>query len=299
MIRSCGSFGGTTRTSGRGVLLFLVLGAFGCQREPSPAPAASSQATIQRGDVVVFEVTAAEFREGRVLEVDSGRLRIEPSQPAESLWAASADVYSLTEPTKPVAADFAICRSAPRKWSSCRVRSSDGERFEVELVDQRTLSLDREAILSARPVTVLNIKRQFKRAAERRAFQESLARAGDPRRPPGWVPAPRARVMARLEGNWYQAKIHEYDDEAPRVRLPFDDRITELRLSDLAPDLPYDTSSVKRGDFVLVRPSGPAEPFQPAEVRSLGDQEFRVADVEGQLRTVASRDVVPLGRATP
>ncbi len=293
MIRSRGFFGGVTRTLGR-VFLVLVL-APSCRREPAPAPVASSRAGVQRGDSVVFEVMAAEFREGRVLESDSGRLRIEPAEGGDSLWTASSDVYAFEGSAAPRPGDFAICRSGSREWTSCRIRASEGARFEVELADARRLSLGREGVLAARPVTVLNIKRHFTRVAERRAFNESFSRAGEPRRPAGWVPGPHARVMARLEGEWYQAKIHEYDDEAPRVRLPLDARVTELRLRDLAPDLPYDTSAVKRGDFVLIRPSGPAEPFRAAEVRSLGDKEFRVADGDGNVRTVSARDVVPLG----
>jgi hypothetical protein len=298
MIRSRGSFGGITRTSGRALFfvgVVVVLGNPGCRRERAPAPAASSKETIKRGDAVVFEVMAAEFREGRVLEADSGRLRIEPAEGGDSLWTASSDVYSLADAADPAPGDFAICRNAVREWSSCRVRSTAASRFEVELADQRQLSLGADAVLAARPVTVLNIKRHFERTRERRTFRESFSRAGDPKRPPQWVPGPHARVMARLDGKWYQARIHEYDDEVPRVRLPLDDRITELRLEDLAPDLPYDTSAVKRGDFVLLRPNGPAEPFRAVEVRSLGDKELRVADGEGNLRTVSARDVVPLG----
>jgi hypothetical protein len=267
----------------------------GCRRETAPAPAPSSRESIKRGDVVVFEVTAAEFREGRVLEAASGRLRIEPAEGGDSLWTTSSDVYSLDDSHEPSPGDFAICRGAPRVWTSCRVRGNAESRYDVELADQRKLALGPDAVLAARPVTVLNIKRHFERAAERRHFRESFERAGEPKRPPSWVPGPHARVMARLEGKWYQAKIHEYDDEVPRVLLPLDDRITELRLTDLAPDLPYDTSAVKRGDFVLVRPNGPAEPFRAAEVRSVGDKEFRVADGDGNLRTVSARDLVPLG----
>lgn len=248
-----------------------------------------------RGDVVVFEVTAANFQEGRVLETDSGRLRIEPAEGGESLWTASSDVYALKEESKPRPGEFAICRAAAKAWRSCRVQAVSAGRFDVELVDERKLTLDSSAVLAARPVTVLNIKRHFEREKGRRAFAEAFARAGEPKRPPRWVPGPRARVMVRLDGEWYRAQIHEYDDEAPRVRLPIDERITEFRLADLAPDLPYDTSGVKRGDFVLIRPNGPAEPFRPAEVRAVLDNEFRVADADGNVRTVSARDVVPLG----
>lgn len=305
MIRSRGFYGGIARTLGPraralsiAMLVATTLGS-GCRRERAPAPAPAASESIKRGDAVVFEVTAAEFREGRVLEAASGRLRIEPAEGGDSLWTTSSDVYSLDDSHEPVPGDFAICNTAPRVWSSCRLRSSDALHFEVELPDERKLSLGPPAILAARPVTVLNIKRHFERVAERRHFSESFARAGEPKRPPSWVPGPHARVMARLEGKWYQAKIHEYDDEVPRVRLPLDDRITELRLDDLAPDLPYDTSAVKRGDFVLIRPAGPAEPFRAAEVRSLGDKEFRVADGDGSVKTVSARDVVPLGAVSP
>ena len=186
---------------------------------------------------------AAEFREGRVLEADSGRLRIEPAEGGDSIWTASSDVYSLADASEPSRGDFAICRSAPSKWVSCRVRSIESSRFDVELADRRGVSMPGDAVLAARPVTVLNIKRHFERSAERRNFVESLTRAGDPRRPSPWIPGPHARVMARIEGRWYQAKIHEYDDEVPRVSK----RVVHRRIRDRT-----DSSGAGRSTFVVL-----------------------------------------------
>jgi hypothetical protein len=242
---------------------------------------------------VIVEQAAAVFQQTRVLEVGGGRLRVDSADGGDSVWIPSADVYTLGKRWSPAPGGFAICQHRS-DWLPCKVAQVSGTHVEARDARGKKLELELGAVLEPRPVTELNLKRHFERAAERDAFLAGYARAGSPSKPRGWLPAPRARVIAARDGEWFSAQIHEFDEEVPRVSFALDGRVTEIAVGELAPEPPYDTSGLKRGDFVLRRPPGPAEPWIPVQIRSLGDQELRVADVGGEVATISVRDVVPL-----
>jgi hypothetical protein len=276
-------------------LVFCAAALMGaCKRESaSTSPVPSSGPTYSRGQVVVVEQSAAAFAETRVLEVAGGRLRVDSPEGGDSQWIPSADVYALGRAPSLRVGALVICRHRTT-WLPCKVEETSAGRVRARDAHGRELELAAEAVIEPRPVTELNLKRHFERAAERDEFLAALARAGKPPKPPGWLPPPRSRVIAAREGQWYSAQIHEFDEEVPRVSFVLDGRITELSVADLAPEPPYDVSGLRRGDFVLRRPPGPTEAWKPVQIRSLGDKELRVADVNGELTTVSVRDVVPL-----
>lgn len=287
--------GSQRRTTGRSTALALCLTLGACRREGEleRRPEPSGDAGIGRGQLVVVEQTAAVFEQTRVLEVAGERLRVDSADGGDSTWVQSADVYTIGAAFVPRPGALVICQHRQR-WLPCRVERSDAHGVQASDAEGRKLALGPGAVLEPRPVTALNLKRHFERFAERRAFLDAFARAGKPARPKGWYPGPRARVLAARDGAWYSAQIFEFDEEVPRVSFALDGRVTELPVAELAPEPPYDVSGLKRGDFVLLRPPGPAQPWKPVEIRSLGDQELKVADVSGELVTVSSRDVVPL-----
>src|SRR5688500_6206481 len=80
---------------GRRAAVLLLCAAFACKRERGSMPAEpSAQSAVVRGQIVVVEKAAAVFEETRVLEVKSGRLRVDSADGGDSIWIASADVYS-------------------------------------------------------------------------------------------------------------------------------------------------------------------------------------------------------------
>jgi len=274
--------------------LAVLCASAACKREsPTVPPEPSARPTIARGELVVLEQTAAVFQQTRVLEVADTRLRVDSLDGGDSFWIARADVYTLGRTFRPAVGSLVICQHR-NEWLPCKVEQASGDRLQARDGRGRKLDLGPGQVLEPRPVTALNLRRHFERAAERDAFLAGYAAAGKPPKPSAWLPAPRARVLAARDGEWYSAQIHEFDEEVPRVSFALDGRVTELPVSELAPEPPYDTSGLKRGDFVLRRPPGPAEPWQPVQIRSLGDQELRVADVSGELFTIPLRDVVPL-----
>ncbi|HEV8246633.1 MAG TPA: hypothetical protein VGP93_12735 [Polyangiaceae bacterium] len=285
---------GRQSTTALALALSLACACAKSARESRAEAGASSASPVERGETVVIEQTAASFQQTRVLEVEPGKVRVESADDAESQWIQVADVYRLGSERPPPAGALAICRPAPGKWLPCRV-----ERLSAGLVFARDaqgadLALRAMDVLLPRPVTELNLRRYFERAGAARAFLDAFRNAGEPARPRHWVPGPHARVLAKRDGAWYSARIHEYDDEVPRVRFALDDRISEVPLAELAPEPPEDVTGLHRGDFVLTRPSGSAEPWRPAQVHSLGDQEFRVSDLAGSDYSVSVRDLVPL-----
>jgi hypothetical protein len=268
-----------------------------CKRESTAAKdEPSARQAIARGEFVIVERAAAVFEQTRVLEVAPRRLRVDSGGAGdsdESTWIPSADVYILGRTWSPPAGAFAVCQQRA-SWLPCKVEQAAGPSVRARDAHGKPLELAIEQVIEPRAVTELNLRRHFEQAAERDAFLAGYARAGKPRRTRGWLPGPRSRVIAERQGEWFSARIHEFDEEVPRVSFELDGRITELSVSELAPEPPYELGGLRRGDFVLRRPPGPTQAWKPVQVRALGEQELRVADVSGELATVSIRDVVPL-----
>jgi hypothetical protein len=53
-------------------------------------------------------------------------------------------------------------------------------------------------------------------------------------------------------------------------------------------------AEVHRGDFVLVRPDAPSEPWARRLVRAASPTELKLSDASGGTKTASPRDVVPL-----
>jgi hypothetical protein len=221
-------------------------------------------------------------------------MRVDAPIGAEPSWIASADAYAPGLKTPPAAGSYAICQRRDA-WLPCQIDGVDGGRVQAHDASGRTLDVGLAQLIAPRAMTELNLKRHFQSAAGRKAFEAAVAVAGSPPRADGWLPMPRSGVIARREGRYYSAEIYEFDEEVPRVRFALDGRVTEIPVSELYPEPPYDLGQLRRGDFVLRRPPGPPEPWQPVQVRSLGNAELRVANLEGEVAAVPVRDVIPLG----
>jgi hypothetical protein len=72
----------------------------------------------------------------------------------------------------------------------------------------------------------------------------------------------------------------------------------QVPLAELLPEPPQATQPA-RGDFVLVRPASPAEPWRTLRVLSATDREFRVGGPGSDERVVSLRDLLPLSAAAP
>jgi len=232
----------------------IVLGsiALSC-RDGRSAPAPPREPSIVRGDRVVVEATAAEFFEARVLQATKESLRVAPVE-GDPLSVAPGDVYRLP----PAQARFdlgalAICR-VEDAWVGCRIEERSASGFTVFTTSGKRAELPREALLQPSAVTELNLQSRFARAAARAAFLDAWRRAGTPTAPPGYRPAPRARVVAKREGGWYTAVVESVSADSASVTFPADAWSGQLGPKDLAPAPSSANAPPSRGDFVLVRP---------------------------------------------
>jgi hypothetical protein len=274
----------------------LVVATAGCSREQSEVEAKQRPGFV-RGDHVVVERAAAEFFEGRVLGVASDKLRVEPSDNTGNRVISSSDAYRLPpSPTAVSAGRFAICGVAAKQWVACRVVPGGGELVRVEDADGRRRELSRSRILEPTPVTELNLRHHFERASERAAFTRGAERAGHPRAPRGWVTMPRERVVARHGVGWFNARVHEIESDGVRVAWESGAQIEKVGNESVVPEPPHKSAVFQRGDYALMRPETPSEPWKPVQVRDSADGETRVMDVNGRSHVVRAHDLLPLVR---
>jgi hypothetical protein len=288
----------TLRCAGARLAAFsmLVVGVWACRPGGDSSPKSQAIRAPARGDHVVVEPRAAEFFEGRVLSVNGERLRVEPLGGGEPLSVSRADVYPL--PALPSAlspGQFAICRDSASP-SGCRVEQVSSEGVSATLLSQHKVSLARSAVLAPSASTELNLKQAFARNAARLEFERDAARAAIPVSPPGFLPAPHARVLVHRAGGWYSGVVHELREKVAYVAFAPDSVREQVPRSELLPEPPYATQPT-RGDFVLVRPASPAEPWRTLRVLGTSERDFRVGAPGNDERVVSIRDLVPLAGA--
>jgi hypothetical protein len=281
------------------VLYGLLGGAFvgaACARNDRTPSEPAPKDVVARGDHVVVEARAAEFFEGRVLEVHAQALKVEQLDSGDSHRVAQSDAYLLgTTAPAPTAGQFAVCKRGAHKWQACRVEELAGARLRALSPTGESFFVARDEALPASPVTVLNIRRHFERHAKRREFETTLAKAGGPKVDSAWRASPRERVIVRAKDGWFSAQIVEIEDEGYRVRFAADGRDGEAKRSNVIPEPPY-RIPVRRGSFVLVRPRTTAGAWLPHRVLGVDDDQHSVQDGSAESRQVQSRDLVPLGK---
>jgi hypothetical protein len=241
---------------------------------------------------VVVEVRAAEFFEARVLSADKGRVRVLPQRGGEPLSVAASDLYPLAARSNAAPGAFAICRHDAR-WRACRQASPGKDSAAYITLEGISVHPRAGDVLAASPSTELIVRQAFKKAEKRLAFLSEASRAGNPEAPAGFRPTAHARVVVRRAGGWYSATIEEVNDHDLTISLPADGARERVAPGEVVPEPPAPRQP-SRGDFVLVRPLSPSEPWQVSRVVASADREFRVAQPDADERLVGLRDLLPL-----
>ncbi|MGC4063086.1 MAG: hypothetical protein QM784_00225 [Polyangiaceae bacterium] len=183
----------------------LLLGLFvACSKKAGPV--STKEDPLRRGDIIVAEPTAAEFFEGRVLDVMSTSLKVQRIDSGEVITVGRADVYRLgSEMRITESSAYAICAFNEHHWEGCRVLRREGP--EVWVLDtgstQHRLALSRVMVPTG--LSAMNIQRRFEEAGRRQAFERAISAAGMPRAVSGWSPAVHRLVLAERNGRWYGA----------------------------------------------------------------------------------------------
>jgi hypothetical protein len=253
---------------------------------------------LARGDHVVVEPRAAEFFEGRVLSIGKSQLRIEPVGKHEGISVSISDVYPLNgRAISAKQGQWAICHLGD-VWLGCRVERVREGSLEVQTVNGDPGVLPLTRVLAASPATELNLRRAFAKASTIAAFAKAAATAGRPTAPAGFRVTRRARVVAHRAGGWFSGVVTDVREHAVHVSFAPDNVSEPIAASDIVPEPPA-SSAPSRGEFALIRPPSPAEPWQVMRVVGLEQRDFKVAGADAQPRLVTARDVLPLTPSPP
>jgi hypothetical protein len=143
-------------------------------------------------------------------------------------------------------------------------------------------------------LTELNLRRYFERREAQLSFARSAERAGDPRPEPGWHPAAHERLLVKLGPDWFTAYVHELGDDTVLVTLS-SGRSAEVPTTQLVAEPPAGSiNDLRRGDFVLLRPDSPSQPWARWQIHAVDDKEIKLGDATGTQRSASIRDVLVL-----
>ena len=248
-----------------------------------------------RGDRVVAEQSAAQFFEGRVLAADGDRLRLQALGGSDSMNVVASDVYRLPPTARELSVNMLAICGRGEAWLPCRLTKISGNALQARSANGEQFDLTRDHLLVPSALTELNLKRHFARSEAEQAFARAAERAGDPRPEPGWRPALRERLLVKVGAEWFTGYVRELDSETAVVTLSSAQRSVTVPLSALSAEPPSSfVNELRRGDFVLLRPETPSQPWPRMQVRALNDAELKLGDGSVALKSATVRDVIPL-----
>lgn len=278
--------------------MLVAAALWACRSAGGDASTSAPVAPVSRGDHVVVEPRAAEFFEGRVLSIGKSELRLEPVGKHEGILVAVSDVYPLTKRSPLVKpGQLAICRVNER-WLGCRVDALREDGVDILALDGTRAHLAKSSLLAASPATELNLRRAFGKVSSSVAFAAAAASAGRPAAPPGYRVTARSRVVARRALGWFSGVVADVHDDGAHVLFAAENVPEQVALRDIVPEPPSGALPA-RGDFALIRPVSPAEPWQAMRVLGPEQRDFKVVGADAVARVVPPRDVLPLGVPIP
>lgn len=241
------------------------------------------------------ERAGAEFFEGRVLAVDVDHLRVQAVGGNDSLNVLASDVYRLPPAVHDLTLNqLAICEREA-EWVPCRLTRVTGATLSALNALGVPFELSRERVLVPTALTELNLKRYFLRSEAEFAFKRSAEHAGEPRPEPNWRPTLHERLLVKRGTDWFTGYVRELVDDGAEVTLSATPRSVVVPLGALAAEPPSSfVNELRHGDFVLVRPDTPADPWPRWQVRAVNGAEIKLVDAAGAARSASAREVVPL-----
>jgi len=278
------------------LVVALLLGLFSaCNKRHAADNPVLAKAYV-RGDRVVAEQSAAQFFEARVLSVDGDRLRLQALGGNDSLNAVAGDVYRLPPAPRELTVNMLAICGRGEAWLPCRLTKISAGTLQAHSASGEQFELPRDRVLVPSAFTELNLKRYFARSESEQAFAQAAARAGEPRLEPGWHPSLRERLVVKLGAQWFTGYVQALDGDTADVSLfSASQRAATVPVSALSAEPPSSfVNELRRGDFVLLRPESPAQPWPRMQVRALNDSELKLADAAGTLKSATVRDIIPL-----
>ena len=98
-----------------------------------------------------------------------------------------------------------------------------------------------------------------------------------------------------IGADWFTGYVRQLDEDSAQVALSSPQRSATVSPSALAAEPPsIFVNDLRRGDFVLMRPATPSEPWPRWQVRAVDERELKLSDASGTVRSASMREVVPL-----
>jgi hypothetical protein len=278
----------------RGILALLLCWLGVSCKGPDRDAGRVTRPEFRRGDIVVVEPTAGTFFEGRVLAASSDRLRVQTLPSRDTVAVAPDDAYRVSSAAAVVhVSDYAVCRTSPQRWLSCRVVERAGNRVSVSDPNGERYAVTAADVLVPTPVTRMNVARRFERTRRRAEFNRAVLRAGAPRAPPGWQPEAREKVIVRAENAWRTARAERALDGGVVITEPGAQTTETVESRRVVPLPPY-AHTFQKGQFALLAPTVPVEPWRPVRVLEVTGDQLVVEDEGGRTDRVRQRELVPL-----
>ena len=308
---------------GRCALLLLAVWTAGCRDDhgprrvvtSAPATAASLTGTATASEALAVNVAAVvavgkmSFREGTIRAIAGGEVTYAWGDPDDAdaapreattvrgrVWAVGHGLVGSVAP-----GDSLLCRTSPQRWVACNVLAVDGAIAELQDDVGGKHRLGGVDMLRPSGPTRAIIERHFALRAGHAEWERAVRDAGLPAQPDGWRPTPGERVVALwLQPFWYGATVTRVDRDTVLLRWDDNDIWGEPQrpLRELAPvaTAPEHGADLSPGQFVLVRPPEPSQPWMPHKVARVAGNEVDVENAEGQVSRVGVAQLVPLVR---
>jgi hypothetical protein len=275
-------------------LFGLLLVVQGCKKQPPPP----TESPVKRGDSVVVEASAGDFFEGRVLEIDDRKVKVQTLTGDDLREVGLGDVYRISGAKwRREALPYGICNVGNGRWEGCQIVSGDGERSKVVTLAGKEQEVAGAEILLPTDVTALNLELRFTSAEARGRFEGQARAAGVPVRPSGWRPSHRERVLARRGEHWASARVESEADAGVGVLWEEQGRVTTLPSNEVVPLPPYTAAPpITLGGFALMDPEISGEDWVPVKIVSLTETDALVVNADGKEQRTPLRKLVALQR---
>lgn len=267
---------------------------------PAPEPSSDHTADIKAGDHAVVLIGKASVRFGEVTGVEGGMVRYrygDRSPKSHSVERSKAYAVRADHRTRARAGDAAICKMKEGAfgWEPCTVKSVDAGKYEVADDDGDEKTVAGADVVWPEPEQRAELKVAIDARLARQAFVSAAREAGSPKRPDGYQPKVGETVLARFAHTWCKARVKDIAGDYATVewiRSSERNPTSKQKLSRIVP-APTGAAPISPGTYVLVPPlRGSA--WEYGRVKSKTAEGYAVAYRDGQQRTVAAEDVVPL-----
>ena len=247
------------------------------------------------GDTVVAKWTGNSFYEGKIEEIDSGKITVRWNDGSSASKIDESDVYAIPKsgntPDVKVGEMVLAKVGSSSYWNGAEIVEIEDGVYGVKTVENaQTSSVDANKILKITPATAANLKQK----AGSTDFLKN-AQSKKPEMAANYKPKKGDKVLAQWStSSWWSGIVTKID--GGKTTIAWDDG---SKPSDVTNDkvMAHPTESNAKipavGQFVLVKPETGSK-WIYAQTVSVENRNIEIKDSTGKTRTVKADECVPL-----